>query len=260
MTSIINVKDVSKAYRLNNVNAFSLRHDLKRLIFQFGKHKQNHNEDNTFNALQNINFSIDAGERVGIIGRNGAGKTTLIRLLSGIMRPTSGQVTIIGHYVSLISLGAGFIPTLSGYDNIYLNAAFCGMNRTEIDGIVDGVIEFADIGEFIYSPIKDYSSGMKARLGFSIAIHVLPDIIMLDEVFSVGDIAFKEKSQERIFQLNVEGKTIILASHNLKSIRDMCNRAIWLHKGELVMDDNVESVISDYEKFFAKHKKDKTNG
>ena len=257
MTTVINVSKVSKVYQLNNADAFSLRHDLKKIILKYTNKQRRTDkvEANTFHALKDISFSINAGERVGIIGRNGAGKTTLLRLLSGIMRPTTGQIAVQGQYVSLISLGAGFIPTLSGYDNIYLNAAFYGMKRKDIDHIVDDVIEFADIGEFIFSPLKDYSSGMKSRLGFSIAIHVLPDIIMLDEVFAVGDLGFKEKCEERILQLNTEGKTLVLVSHNLASIRDMCDRAIWLHKGEIVMDTRAEVVISEYTKFFKKRKK-----
>ena len=260
MTTIITVSDVSKAYRLNSANAFSLRHDLMKIIVRYTQNRRLPKDDNTFNALSDINLSIDAGERVGIIGRNGAGKTTLLRLLSGIMRPTSGQITIEGQFVSLLSLGAGFIQTLSGYDNIYLNAAFYGMKRHEIDEIVDDIIEFADIGEFIYSPLKDYSSGMRSRLGFSIAIHVLPDIIMLDEVFAVGDLAFKEKCQDRILELNTAGKTIILASHNLSSIRDMCNRAIWIHRGTIKMDGDAKSVTQEYENFFQKRNLKKANG
>ncbi len=260
MTTIIKVSNVSKTYRLNSANAFSLRHDLMKIVLRYRQNNLPDDDSNTFNALEDINFTINAGERVGIIGRNGAGKTTLLRLLSGIMRPTSGQITVEGHFVSLLSLGAGFIATLSGYDNIYLNAAFYGMKRHEIDAIVEDIIEFADIGKFIYSPLKDYSSGMKSRLGFSIAIHVLPDIIMLDEVFAVGDLSFKEKCQDRIFELNTAGKTIILASHNLSSIRDMCDRAIWIHRGNIKMDGEAKAVTDEYESFFQRRKLNKANG
>lgn len=206
-------------------------------------------KDNRFYALRNVSFSIKAGESVGIIGRNGAGKTTLLRILSRIMRPTTGRVYVRGTYTSLIGVGAGFITNLTGRKNIYLNAAIYGINPNEIEDRVDDIITFADIGQYIDMPVKDYSTGMRARLGFSIAVHILPDIVFLDEVLSVGDVAFKRKSQARLLSLLSQDKTVIFVSHSNSAVSDICERVIWLHDGEVKMDGDTKTVIKAYDEF-----------
>jgi lipopolysaccharide transport system ATP-binding protein len=247
---IIRVENVSKIFTLNRKQV-SLRHEATTLVKQMLSRR--HDPDtNRFYALRDINFEIYPGETVAIIGRNGSGKSTLLRVMTNILRPTTGSVHIVGRYVALISLGTGFIPTLTGRENIYLNAAMYGLKRAEIDALVDDIIAFADIGAFIDVPVKDYSSGMNARLGFSVAAHILPDIIMLDEVLSVGDAAFVKKCLTHIDKLRSEGRTIIFISHSESAVRNLCERAIWLDGGEMRMDDDTETVLEAYEAHYSR--------
>lgn len=242
---IIAARNVSKAFNVTKGN-ISLRHEARSWLKSFF-HKDEQNE--SFYALKNVSFSIFPGESVGIIGHNGAGKTTLLRILSRIMRPSEGHVEVRGSYVSLIGVGAGFSDTMTGRRNIYLNAAIHGINPDEIESKVDSIIEFADIGDYIDMPVKDYSSGMKSRLGFSVAIHILADIVFLDEVLAVGDVAFKRKSGEKLREYLSQNKTVILVSHSSSSITDICQRAIWLNGGEVRMDGDAETVVEAYEEF-----------
>ncbi|MBW4437669.1 MAG: ABC transporter ATP-binding protein [Pleurocapsa minor GSE-CHR-MK-17-07R] len=202
----------------------------------------------TFWALRDVNFRVQAGESLGIVGANGAGKSTLIRMLANIIAPTTGEIIVRGRFSALIGLSAGFDAMRTGRENIYLNAAIFGLTRGEIEGLLDEIIAFAEIGEFIDQPVKYYSSGMLARLGFSVAVHFLPEIIMLDEILAVGDMAFQRKCYARMQQLR-GSSTMILVMHSGATIRDMCDRAIWLHKGTVAMDGPSGDVVDAYEAF-----------
>lgn len=199
-----------------------------------------------FYALRDVSFSVQKGESLGIIGRNGAGKTTLLRLLSGITQPTLGEVTVYGKFATLIGISAGFNFELTGRKNIYLNSAFFGWRPEQVRDIEAQIIEFAEIGEFIDAPVKLYSSGMVARLGFSIAIHLLPDIIFLDEVLAVGDAKFAEKCWERITDLRKGDRTIVMINHSEAAIRKLCTRAIWLDHGEVMIDSSTDEALAAY--------------
>lgn len=244
---IIVAENISKTYNIN-VRSASLRQEGLAFLHRLMPFLPNSTVvTHVFHALQEISFTINKGERVAIMGRNGAGKTTLLRILSRITRPTTGQVSVTGTYAPLISLGTGFMSDLTGRENIYLSAAILGLDRQGIEDIIDEVIEFAELGEFIDSPVEMYSSGMRARLGFSVAIHSLPDIVFIDEVLSVGDISFTVKSRARIIELSRQGRTIVLVSHSLSAMREMCERGIWIERGRVVMDGQIEEVTAAYE-------------
>lgn len=244
---IIEAQNVSKVFSILTKEIDLRREAAAQIMKTFLRREDPKNE--AFYALQNVDFSIQRGESVGIIGRNGAGKTTLLRILSRIMRPSEGKVIVRGTFASLIGVGAGFIPTLSGRKNIYLNAAIHGINPTEIEERVEDIINFADIGRYIDMPVKDYSTGMRARLGFSIAVHILPDIVFLDEVLSVGDSGFQKKSQKRLLNLLSQDKTVIFVSHSDSAVTAVCQRVIWLHQGQVKMDGDTDTVISEYKSF-----------
>jgi lipopolysaccharide transport system ATP-binding protein len=242
---LIRVSHVYKEYR-HHMHQLSLRHEtgaaLQRILGRY-VHKE---EKEPFYAVRDVSFTVRKGEAVGIVGHNGAGKTTMLRLLSGITKPTMGSVEVRGNFATLIGVSAGFNFDMPGRRNIYLNAAFFGWNPEQVREIEQKIVDFADIGEFIDAPVKVYSSGMIARLGFSIAIHLLPDIIFLDEVLSVGDSKFAAKSQERIYQLRAEQRTIVLVSHSPKSVQELCTRALWMNHGQLMMDGKPEDVLQAY--------------
>lgn len=201
-----------------------------------------------FIALNNINLTIGRGERIGIIGANGSGKTTLLKIIAGVTTPTSGTVQARGKVISLIDLEAGFHPELTGLENIYLNAMLLGLSKKEISSIVPKVIKFAEIEHFIDAPLFTYSSGMKLRLGFSIAINSNPDILILDEIMLIGDSAFQKKSIQKIREFFKKEKTIIIASHMPSFILDNCNRCILLEKGIIKNTGNPKKIINGYEK------------
>jgi ABC-type polysaccharide/polyol phosphate transport system ATPase subunit len=213
----------------------------KRLI------KKN-DKDSKFYALRNVSFTVSQGESVGIIGSNGAGKSTLLRVLTGIIHPTEGEVKIHGKHGELFALNAGFNLNLSGRKNIYLLGAIKGFSEKEIAKLENHIIEFSQLGHFIDQPVKVYSSGMRGRLGFSIIIHLLPNIIFIDEALATGDQNFRKKSQERLEDLvNSQSKTLVIVSHSSNILRELCSRLIWLEKGEIIMDGETEEVISSYE-------------
>jgi lipopolysaccharide transport system ATP-binding protein len=199
-----------------------------------------------FWAISNINFEIKKGERVGIIGRNGAGKSTLLKILSRITEPTQGRIEIKGRVVSLLEVGTGFHPELTGRENIYLNGALLGMTRREIQQKFDAIVEFAEIERFLDTPVKRYSSGMYVRLAFSVAAHVDPEILIVDEVLAVGDSQFQKKCLGKVSELGDSGRTVIFVSHNLGVINGLCNRAILLDGGQILMDDIPSKVIERY--------------
>lgn len=200
-----------------------------------------------FYALEDISFQVQRGEAVGIVGRNGSGKTTLLRLLSGITRPTRGSISVTGRFATLIGLAAGFNAERTGRENIYLNAAIQGVPPRATRQIIGEIIEFAELEQFIDMPVKLYSSGMAARLGFSIAAHVLPEIIFLDEVLAVGDSAFQQKCTRRMLALKAEGRTLLFVSHAAAQIRLLCERTLWLHEGRLRADGPTSEVLALYE-------------
>ncbi len=255
MRPVIKIENIYKEYRLGSVGYATLREDFQRVLAEIrGKPDPNSiigNSDdsktkNRMLALNNINLDINKGERLAIIGSNGAGKSTLLRLISRISAPTKGIIKIKGKISSLIAVGTGFHSELTGRENIYLNGSILGLRKYEIDERLSQIIEFSGIDNFLDTPVKRYSSGMVVRLGFSVAAHLDPDILITDEVLAVADLDFREKSINKLMQISESGKTIIFVSHNLNSVRKLCKSAILLDKGKLSLKDNVDNVISEY--------------
>lgn len=239
--AVIKVKDVGMEFNLSqekidNIKEYIIKLLKRELLFQ------------EFWALKDISFEVKKGDRVGIIGLNGAGKSTLLKIISGVMKPTEGNIKIKGKIVPLLELGAGFDPNYTGKENIFLNGAMLGYSKDFLEEKYDEIVEFSEIEKFIDVPLKNYSSGMRARLGFSIATVVEPEILVLDEVLSVGDAKFKKKSEERIMSLFDKGITVLFVSHSVNQVKRLCNKAIWLEKGKIVMQGDVEEVCAAYEK------------
>lgn len=237
--TVIKVENVGMEFNLSqekvdNIKEYVIKLLKRQLLFQ------------EFWALKNISFEVEKGDKVGIIGLNGAGKSTLLKIISGVMKPTEGSLKINGKLVPLLELGAGFDSNYTGRENVFLNGAMLGYTKEFLEEKYDEIVEFAEIEKFMDVPVKNYSSGMKARLGFSIATVVEPEILVLDEVLSVGDAKFKKKSQERIMSLFDKGITVLFVSHSAEDVRDMCNKAIWLEKGEIVMQGDVDEVCDRY--------------
>ena len=199
-----------------------------------------------FNALDGISFTIEQGESVGIVGHNGSGKSTLLKVLARILPPDEGHVAINGRIAALLELGAGFHGDLTGRENIYLNGAILGLTREEIDEQFDAIVDFAGVREFINQPVRNYSSGMYVRLGFAIAVHVDPDILLVDEVLSVGDASFQAKSLERMASFQQRGKTVVMVSHDLQALRNLCDRVLVLDHGDLIFDGPVNEGVKQY--------------
>ncbi len=199
-----------------------------------------------FWALNDVSFEIKQGEVVGIIGRNGAGKSTLLKILSRIVEPTSGEIAITGRVASLLEVGTGFHPELTGRENIYLNGAILGMSKVEIKKKFDEIVAFSEVEKFLDTPVKRYSSGMYVRLAFAVAAHLEPEILIVDEVLAVGDAAFQKKCLGKMDDVAREGRTVLLVSHNMLSVQGLCSRAIWLHGGKVVEEGNSAQVISHY--------------
>ncbi len=230
--TIIVAEQVRKQFRRHAERATSIK---ERLLRTRGEHVED------FIALDGVSLSIRAGETVGLIGPNGSGKSTLLKILSGILRPTSGTVTVNGRVASLLELGAGFNGELTGRENVFLNASLLGLSRLETEAAMDSIIDFSELAEFIDQPVKHYSSGMYVRLGFAVAIHVDPDVLLVDEVLAVGDEAFQRKCMDRILDFQEAGKTILFVSHSLGQVEELCSRAIVLNKG-VVVDDTVPTA------------------
>ncbi len=197
-------------------------------------------------AIDDVSFTVEEGEAVGLIGSNGSGKSTLLKIVAGILRPTRGTVRVRGRTAALIELGAGFHPEISGRENIYINGAVLGLSRREIERRYDEIVEFSGLADFIEEPVKNYSSGMYVRLGFAVAVHIEPDVLLVDEVLAVGDEAFAHRSLRRIEELLGQGRTLLLVSHSLSLIEEVCDRAIWLEDGELRINAHPRRVVDAY--------------
>jgi lipopolysaccharide transport system ATP-binding protein len=206
------------------------------------------NRRTDFWAVRNMSFAVERGEALGIIGHNGAGKSTVLKLLSSITAPTSGEIVVDGRLAALIEIGSGFHPELTGRENVYLNGVLLGMRRREITSKLKSIVEFAGVEQFIDTPVKHYSSGMYLRLGFSIAAHLDPEILLLDEVLAVGDAAFQAKCLDRVTELRRAGTTIVFISHNLHAVSRLCERTLLLSKGEVLKDGPTNEVIAEYER------------
>ncbi|MBK7482150.1 MAG: ATP-binding cassette domain-containing protein [Flavobacteriales bacterium] len=253
--TVIQAQGLSKRYRLgvtgrqtvaSEFNAFVARTRGKADPRNAGAEGGDQRKGDQFWALRNVSFDVAQGEVLGLIGRNGAGKSTVLKLLSRITLPTSGSIHMKGRVSSLLEVGTGFHPELTGMENIYLNGAIMGMRRAEIDTKLDEIIAFSGIEHHIDTPIKRYSSGMKVRLGFAVAAHLEPDILVVDEVLAVGDAEFQKRCLGQMRSVADSGRTIIFVSHNMFSVQSLCTRAIWLDKGTVRTDGEVVSVVRDY--------------
>lgn len=207
-----------------------------------------------FEAIKNVSFEIYRGEALGLIGRNGAGKSSLLRIIAGIIAPDRGTIINHGYSVSLLSLQLGFEPTLSGIDNIILSAMLLGISKKEARAAISEIADFAELGQFIHDPIRTYSSGMLARLGFSIAIILKPDILLIDEVMAVGDAEFRKKSSAALQAKFQSGQTVVLVSHSSEQIKRLCNRVIWIENGTVFKQGSSVQIIDEYEEYIASHK------
>ena len=249
ISDLITVNENDLSIEVNNVS----------LCFEVGKDKidnlkeyfipsikRNKEKKSRFQALKDVSFKISKGEKVGIIGYNGAGKSTLLNVITGIYPPESGEVKTYGKISPLLALGAGFDPNYSGRENIYLNGAILGYDKQFLESKYDEIVEFSELGEFIDFPVKNYSSGMIAKLGFSIATIVEPDILIIDEVLGVGDINFRKKSSDKIRSLMDKGTTVLIVSHSIPQIRQLCDKAIWIDQGEIVEIGEVNEVCNHY--------------
>lgn len=227
---------------VNNVYKYFwiFRKDFHRLIWIITKKKV----EKELQILKGINFSITEGEVVGIVGKNGAGKSTILKIISGIYFPTMGEVKTVGKIASLIELGAGFEGEMTGRENIYIKSQLMGLSKQETDDVITDIIEFADIGQYIDFPYRTYSSGMGARLAFALAVNVDPDILIIDEVFAVGDANFKDKSQKKTEEFFKAGKTILLVSHSEEQIQQFCSRVIYLKDGHVAFDGDVDKGLN----------------
>lgn len=246
MKPSIEIHRLGKKYRVGkSVPYLSLRDAISCGIRDLLYKNKERTED--FWALQDINFKIEAGERVGIIGRNGAGKSTLLKILSRVTWPTTGEAIIRGRLSSLLEVGTGFHPELSGRENIYLNGSVLGLKKKEIDRQFDAIVDFSGVETFLETPIKYYSSGMQLRLAFAVAAHLEPEILIIDEVLAVGDLEFKKKCIGKMEEVNKQdGRTILFVSHDLKAINDFCNRTIWMESGRIKQNDSTNTVTNNY--------------
>lgn len=231
------VENVSKKFKLVYDKPYTLK---ERLVF-WSKTKIGYHE-----VLKNIDLKIKKGETVALIGVNGSGKSTLLKLMTKIIYPTSGKIIVKGKLTSLLELGAGFHPDFTGRENIYFNASIFGLTAAEIDKRVADIIEFSELGNFIDAPVRTYSSGMYMRLAFSVAINVDAEILLIDEILAVGDQHFQEKCFSKLQELKRSGKTIVIVSHSLGAINELCDRAVWIYNGEIKMDGKCKKVTDEY--------------
>ena len=217
---------------------------LRELFAHFGRSQSSYHN---FDALKHVSFEVPRGSTVGIIGRNGSGKSTILKIIAGVYKPTSGLVEVSGSIAPLIELGAGFHPELTGRENILINGLLLGLSKRDVLELQERIIEFAEIGDFIDAPVKQYSSGMYMRLGFSVATTISPEILLIDEILAVGDAGFREKCLGRIQSFRNDGKTILIVSHDHSTVRKFCDRVLLVHQGELLADGTPDEAISRYE-------------
>ena len=238
--TVLQVTDVSVRFNLSEQKIDNLKEYLIKTLKREMRYKE-------FWALQNVSFQVQKGERVAILGLNGAGKSTLLKVVAGVLKATKGSVKKKGVIVPLLELGAGFDKQYTGAENIYLYGAMLGYSKSFLKERFDEIVKFSELGDFIHVPLKNYSSGMKARLGFAIATLVEPDILILDEVLAVGDAKFRKKSEKRVKDMFDKGVTVLFVSHNLAQVRSLCTRGILLEKGKLIADGPIEEVAAIYE-------------
>ncbi|MDY6314643.1 MAG: ABC transporter ATP-binding protein [Clostridia bacterium] len=234
---MIEIKDVSKSFKIYHDKATTLK---ERLLFLRSS------KADVFWALKDINLTIKSGKTVGLIGHNGSGKSTLLKLITKIIYPTTGEIITHGRVSSLLELGAGFHPDFTGRENIYINASIFGLSRREIDSKLESIIEFSELRDFIDSPIRTYSSGMYTRLAFSVAVHVSPDILLIDEILAVGDINFQKKCIAKIKEFKKKGVTIVFVSHNMNDVLEICDSVVWLDKGRMIEYGDTEAIAEKY--------------
>lgn len=253
---VISVEDLSKMYQLGVIGTGSFRGDVQRWwaklcgkpdpFLRIGEVDHGNRDGETLWALQNINFQVERGEAIGIIGRNGAGKSTLLKILSRVTAPTSGLVRVKGRIASLLEVGTGFHPELTGRENIFLNGAILGMSRQEIGKKFDEIVDFSGVEKFIDTPVKRYSSGMYVRLAFAVAAHLEPEILIVDEVLAVGDAEFQKKCLGKMGDVASEGRTVLFVSHNMLAIKSLCKQAIHLRRGQIYGIGDVDQIVQDY--------------
>jgi len=258
MTTVISVEHLTKEYRLGQIGTGTLSRDLNvwwakvrgkpNPMLRLGETDHGNRDGETIFALKDVSFTVEQGDALGIIGRNGAGKSTLLKILSRVTAPTNGRVRVKGRIASLLEVGTGFHPDLTGRENIYLNGAILGMTRQEVRRKLDEIVDFAEIKQFIDTPVKRYSSGMYVRLAFAVAAHLDPEILVVDEVLAVGDAEFQNKCLGKMGDVAKGGRTVLFVSHNMASIRLLCNKGILLTNGKLVFYGNIASTINKYSK------------
>ena len=256
MSTVIKIENLSKYYRLGLIGGGTLNEDINRWIakirgkpdplLKVGEKDYDNRKDDQIWALKDVNLHVQQGEILGIIGRNGAGKSTLLKILSRITAPTDGRIKIKGRVGSLLEVGTGFHPELTGRENIYLNGAILGMSRNEIAHKLDEIVEFSEMSKFIDTPVKRYSSGMTVRLAFAVAAHLEPEILIVDEVLAVGDAAFQKKCLGKMGDIAKEGRTVLFVSHNMPAIEKLCSRVIILNSGKVFADTIASDALSIY--------------
>jgi lipopolysaccharide transport system ATP-binding protein len=256
MPTVISVENLSKTYRLGQIGTGTFTYDMKMWwakvrgkpnpLLRIGETDHGNRAGETIWALKDVSFNVEQGEVLGIIGRNGAGKSTLLKILSRVTAPTSGRITGKGRIASLLEVGTGFHPDLTGRENIYLNGAILGMSRREIDRKFDEIVDFAEIEKFIDTPVKRYSSGMYVRLAFAVAAHLEPEILVVDEVLAVGDAEFQKKCLGKMGEVAKEGRTVLFVSHNMAAVSNLCHRAILLSSGSIKQSGSANAVIDYY--------------
>lgn len=252
---MLKVENVSKVYKLGEIGGTTLRDELQRAWAKIRKKEdptkkigaKNYNKGEKFKALDNISFEVKKGERIGIIGHNGAGKSTLLKLISRVTGPTEGKIRLNGRVASMLEVGTGFHPELTGRENVYMNGAILGMTKKEIDSKMEDIIEFSEVRQFIDTPVKRYSSGMYVKLAFSVAAHLNSEIMIMDEVLAVGDMAFQKKCLNKMSSIsNEQDKTILYVSHNMETIRQLCTKVLVLNHGKVLFFGDVEQGINLY--------------
>lgn len=239
---MIRIKNVSMKFNMDIEKDFSIKQAFINIFT--GKKKKNE----YFWALKNVSFNVEKGDVVGLIGSNGAGKSTLLKVVSGVMKPTSGKIEVDGVISPMIELGAGFDQNLTARENIYLNGAILGYSKKFLDRKFDEIVEFSELKDFLDVPVKNFSSGMTAKLAFSIATIVDPEILIVDEILSVGDLRFQEKSKNKMMEMIKGGTTVLYVSHSLESIKDLCNKVVWLDHGQVVKMGNTKEICDEYYK------------